>query len=221
MGGRWPNSRQKHRGKTSRDALYIANSTNAKLTANSYFKLLFFCPFLFALLLRFTASAVGILHTGTIPAQNSHSLSLAPSPQPPASSLQPPALPAASISPSPSPPPTNFGDPASVIVCEAGHLLVCRSAPNHAWRDDLLPPLDLSGPAGRQMDVYGPYMTSSGIGIAAFPNSEVMRWLHAGSLLPATAASISPHLRGLSRCYLKRCLSATGLRIDRRRPKNS
>lgn len=88
MGGRWPNSRQKHRGKTSRDALYIANSTNAKLTANSYFKLLFFCPFLFALLLRFTASAVGILHTGTIPAQNSHSLSLAPSPQPPASSLQ-------------------------------------------------------------------------------------------------------------------------------------
>lgn len=86
MGGRWPNSRQKHRGKTSRDALYIANSTNAKLTANSYFKLLFFFPFLFALLLRFTASAVGILHTGTIPAQNSHSLSLA------APSLQPPAF---------------------------------------------------------------------------------------------------------------------------------
>lgn len=41
-GGRWPNSREKHRGKTSRDALYIANPTNAKLTANSYLKLLFF-----------------------------------------------------------------------------------------------------------------------------------------------------------------------------------
>lgn len=212
-GGRWPNSREKHRGKTSRDALYIANPTNAKLTANSYLKLLFFFRFSLrcccALLLRPLGSCTQarFLHSTLSP--------------PPASSLQPPALPAASISPSPSPPPTNFGDPASVIFCEAGHLLVCRSAPNHAWRDDLLPPLDLSCPAGRQMDVSGPYMTSSGIGIAAFPNSEVMRGLHAGSLLPATAASISPHLRGLSRCYLIRFLSATGLRIDRRRPKNS
>lgn len=80
MGGRWPNSRQKHRGKTSRDALYIANSTNAKLTANSYFKLLFFFRF------SLRCCCALLLRPLTIPAQNSHSLSLA------APSLQPPAF---------------------------------------------------------------------------------------------------------------------------------
>lgn len=137
MGGRWPNSRQKHRGKTSRDALYIANSTNAKLTANSYFKLLFFSVSL--------CVAVALYCFGRWDPAHRHdsctefSLSLARRPQPPASSLQRcRQLPSARARHRP---PTNFGDPASVIVCEAGHLLVCRSAPNHAWRDDLLPPL--------------------------------------------------------------------------------
>lgn len=131
MGGRWPNSRQKHRGKTSRDALYIANSTNAKLTANSYFKLLFFFRFSLrcccALLLRPLGSCTQARFLHRI-------LTLSRSP-PPASSLQPSALPAASISPSPSPPPHKFwrscqrhrlrgGPPACVQVrpesCMAG-----------------------------------------------------------------------------------------------------